>query len=166
MKRFNSIKELKPYYHKETNTYIFDDDVTFNFNLIVDSNIEAYDITAYNIIAHNIDALNINADVINAGDIKALNIDAEDIKAGVINARDIDALNIDAYFIDARNISYFAFCIAYQTFTCESVKGRRHNSSHKCLDGDIVIRKPKQNVTLEVTEEQLNKIKKLLEETK
>ena len=139
MKTFNSIEELKPYYHKGTNTYVFNDDVTFNFNLIVDSNIEAYDIKAGNIDAYN---------------IEAYNIEAYDIKAG----------NIDAWNIEALNISYYALCIAYQTFTCESVKGRRHNSSHICLDGDIVIRKPRKHVTLELTDEQLEKIKELLKE--
>ena len=141
MKRFNSIEELKPYLNEGTNTYVFDDDVTLEFNLDVSS-----DITAYNIDAHNIDALNINAD-----DINAININALDINANAINAK---------------KISYYALCIAYQSFSCENVEGRRHNSIHKCLDGDIVFKKSKQTVTLELTKEQLNDIKKLLEESK
>ena len=156
MKTFNSIEKLKPYYRKETNTYIFNDDVTFNFDLIVDSNIDARNIDAYDIEALNIDAYNIDARNIDAYDIEALNIDAYNI----------EALNIDAYNIEALNISYYAFCIVYQSFTCESVKGRRDNSIHTCLDGDIVIRKPRKHVTLELTDEQIEKIKELLKHKK
>ena len=149
MKTFNSIEELKPYYNEETNTYVFNDDVAFNFSLIIDSNIEAYDIEAHNIEACDIKARNVNA----------RNIDALDIKACDIKSRDIKAWNIAV-----RDISYYAVCIAYQSFVCESVKGRRRNPIHECLDGDVIIKKPKQTITLELTDEQLDKIKKLLEE--
>lgn len=82
---------------KKTNTYRFNDDVQFCFDLCVDSSIDAEDIDAWN-------------------------IDAEDI-----NAEDINALDI----------SYYAVCIAYQTFSCRSVRGKRENAIHACLDGEI-----------------------------
>ena len=58
-KEFNNLEELKPYYDEKTNTYIFKEkgryiDVKFNFNLIVDANIDAHNITADNIDACNI----------------------------------------------------------------------------------------------------------------
>ena len=137
MKEFNSIEELKPYYVEEMNTYVFEEEVKFNFNLIVSSNIVA--------------------EGINALDIKAF-----DIKAWNIKALDIKALDIRALNIEANNIEYYAFCIAYRSLVCESIEGRRHNSIHRCLDNDIVIRKPKQKVTLELTEEQFDKLKQLL----
>ena len=160
---FNSISELKPYYQEETDTYIFLDDVMFNFDLVVDCNIKAVNIKAYDIDVMNIEALNINARDIKAIEITAEDIDALDIKADNINARNIDARNIIAWNIKAWNISYFVFCLACRSFVCGSVYGRRANSIHKCLDGDIVIRKLKQTVTLQVTDEELDKIKKLLE---
>ena len=49
-----------------------------------------------------------------------------------ISAWDINALNIDA-----ANINYYAVCIAYQTFSCMSVRGKRKNAIHACLDGEI-----------------------------
>lgn len=55
-----------------------------------------------------------------------------------INARDIKAVNIDA-----GNISFYAFAIAYHSFKCKSWKGRRDNHIAKCLDGEIEIDKPK-----------------------
>lgn len=49
----------------------------------------------------------------------------------------ISAWNIDAWDINAANINYYAVCIAYQTFSCMSVRGKRKNAIHACLDGEI-----------------------------
>ena len=94
------------------------------------------------------------------------NIKAENIVAGNIDALNIYAKNIIAYDIDARNIdaekiSYYAFCIAYHSFKCKSIEGRRKNSIHKCLDQEIEFIEDKK-VTIELTQEQLDKIKHLI----
>ncbi|MCI9626493.1 MAG: hypothetical protein HFI90_06895 [Clostridia bacterium] len=126
-------EDMEKYYDKETNTYRFVDkngfreDVTIKFNINIDSNIYAWNINAWNINAWNINAGNINAWNINAVDINAWNINAGDITAGDINAGDINA----------DHILYYAVCIAYESFKCKSVKGRRINAVHMCLDGDI-----------------------------
>ena len=124
---FKNLEEMEPYLDKKTDTYRFEDVVQFCFDLRSDSSISAWDINAW-----NIDAANINAGDINAGDINAANINAGDINAGDINAANINALNIDA-----ANINYYAVCIAYQTFSCMSVRGKRKNAIHACLDGEI-----------------------------
>lgn len=54
-----------------------------------------------------------------------------------INAMNINAYDISANNIDALDIKYWAVCIAYHSFKCKSVKGRRENSIHKCLDQEI-----------------------------
>jgi hypothetical protein len=82
---------------------------------------------------------NINALDINAGDINARNINAWDINAGDINAWDINALDIKAGDINAKNINYYAICYAYKNIKCKSIKGRRNNCKHFCLDGEIKI---------------------------
>ena len=144
---FKNLEEMEPYLDKKTDTYRFEDVVQFCFDLRSDSNISAWDINAWNIDAGDINAANINAlnidaaDInawnIDAGDINAWNIDAADINAGDINAGDINAANINALNIDAANINYYAVCIAYQTFSCMSVRGKRKNAIHACLDGEI-----------------------------
>ena len=70
------------------------------------------------------------------------------IKAhGNITACNIDAFDITAFDIDAhgnikaKNIEYYAFCIAYKSLKCESIAGARKNSFHKCLDQEIEITK-------------------------
>ncbi len=94
----------------------------------------------------NIDASIVVSGNIDARDIDAINIDARDIDAGNIDARNIDAGNIDAINIDARdinagNISYYAVAFAYTSFKCSSIKGRRINSRHFCLDKEIEFKK-------------------------
>ena len=119
-KEFNSLQEIEKYYVKEINTYVFKEDdryidlVIFNFDLDVNSNIEAY---------------NINAN----------NIDVYNIKAGDINALDVDSDNICARNIDAYNISYYAVCFAYENIKCKSIKGRRKNHKHFVLDGVLEV---------------------------
>ena len=103
----HNLEEMQKYYDERLNTYIFNDDVEFNINVDVDSDIVGNGITARNIKANNITALN----------IKAWNIGACDINAWDIN--------------------YYAYCIAYYTFKCKSAKSSRDNSVCKCLDGKI-----------------------------
>jgi len=119
-------------------------------------NINAGDIDAWNIDAWNIDALNINAGNIKAWDINARNIDARNVKARNIDAWNIDAWNIDAWDIDAwnidawdtkaldidaRNITYYAFCIAYGNIKCKSATGSREKClPPQCIDGQLIIK--------------------------
>ena len=144
MKTFNSIEELKPYYNANTNTYEFVEngikmDVEFTFDLNIKSHI----------VARNINALCINV---------------LDINVGCINARNINAGNIGAGNINAGNISYYAVCFAYYDICCISIVGRRNNSKHFVLGGEIIFKQEKKSVTLELTDEQLEKIKELLGE--
>ena len=142
---FNSSDELKPYYHKESNTYVFDDDIKFNFNLDVNAHINAYDINARHINAWNINTWNINA--------------------YDINARNINAVDIKAININAKNIIYYAVCFAYNSIICKSIQGRKEKHKHFALDGEIIYKqKEKKQVTLELTDEQLSKIKAILED--
>jgi hypothetical protein len=88
------------------------------------------------------------------------NIHAWNIEAYNIKAYNIKAYNIHAWNIDAHNIKYYAFCITYQSLKCKSFSGTRENSIHKCLDQEIeIIKKGEETVTIELTPEQLDKIK-------
>ena len=124
-KIFNSLDEIQKYYNEESNTYIFKEYgiyinlVVFNFDLNVKSNIYAW-----NIYGRNINALNINA---------------KDIYVCYLNANDIKAHDISAASINARDINYYAICYAYENIKCKSIKGRKHNSKHFVLDGQIYI---------------------------
>ena len=133
------------------------DSIQCDFNIDVEADIKADDITAWNINARDIYAWN----------IKAWNIKANDIIADDINANDIKARDIKANDINAWNISYYAFCIAYNNIKCESIKGRRDNSFHKCLDGELTIKEKLKEVTIkgqdfELNKEEINNLKEQL----
>ena len=146
MKVFNNLEEMKPYYNEETNTYEFIEnnrliDIKIDFDLNIECNINADDITARNINAWDIKAWDIKARGIKARDIKACDINAWNINSGDITACDINALDIKA-----NNISFHAVCFAYKTFVCNTIIGRRENSKHFCLDSEIVIKGDNKNV--------------------
>ena len=125
IKEFNSLKEIKKYYDKKTNTYIFMEDglyiklVSFNFDLKVKANIKAIDINAWN--------------------IKVLDIESRNIESLDIEARNIKAFDIEARDIKASNINYYAVCFAYNNIKCKSIKGRKHNARHFVLDGKLEV---------------------------
>ena len=104
----NKMEDMQKYYDANSNTYVFDDHVTFKCNISVNARINALDINALDI---------------NAWDINAFNIDAKDIKArGDINAH---------------AISYYAVCFAHKNIICTSIKGQKTNAKHFVLDGKI-----------------------------
>ena len=151
MKEFNSLEEMMPYYDKVKNLFYVEDDIKLNFDLTCDWDIYAYNIETYdNIKARDIDARNINAmDIkaknidalnINTDNIDALNIDALNIDAWNINAKDIIADDINANNIEAKEISYHAVCFAYKNIICNRIKGRRENSRHFVLDGELIVK--------------------------
>ena len=128
-----------------------EDDLEITFDRFkIEADIKCHNIYSKD-IPRDITAWDIKAEDINAGDITARNINAwnitaRDIKAGNINAvdlnvRDIKALNITARNINVRNITYHAVCFAYQSFRCTSIKGKRENAKHFCLDKEIEFKK-------------------------
>ena len=156
IKEFKNLKQMKKYYDKKTNTYIFKrgdvyiDLIKIDFDLSIDSNIDACNIDAQDIEALNIDACNIDAYDIEANDIFATDINANDIGANDIDcnhicandiiANDIDAKDISSHSIEANNIEYFAICYAYQDIVCNSIRGYIDNSKHFSLKGKVVIK--------------------------
>ena len=145
VKQFNSLDEIQKYYDEESNTYIFKEDgkyiniVAFNFNLNVESNIDAKDIKAQGIDAVDINASDISAWNIIAGDINAENIDSYNINVWNIKANNIKSGNIEANNIYAHDISYWAVCFAIQNIKCHSIKSRRENAKHFVFDGKLEV---------------------------
>ena len=106
---------------------ILKEDTTFDEDIKVEGNIKGcFDLK----VKGNINAMNINAMNINAMNINAMNINAWNINAGDINAGDINA----------GDIIYYAVCFAYKNIKCTSIKGRRINCKHFCLDGEITFK--------------------------
>jgi hypothetical protein len=120
-----------------------DDDIEIAFDEFkIQADIKCKNIYSIcNLNALEISALDINVSSINAWEIKAKNIKAWDIKVfRNINAKNIEARNINAGNIKAYDINYYAICCAYENICCTSIKGRRQNAKHFCLDGQITIK--------------------------
>ena len=106
MRIYNSQEEVE----KDVVNWVLkvDDDVTFNFDLIMDIDIIAHNINVYNFYVHNIDAHNINSYNIMAIDINANNIDAIDISVtGNVNVNNITAISIYANNINANYLKVY-----------------------------------------------------------
>ena len=155
---FNNLQEIKKYYNRKTNTYIFKengkfiDEIIINFDLNIESNIEAHNVRGTSITAKNIHALNITAWEIKAYDIESRCIDvgviqARDIYTSTIEAMDIYARDINATFgidainIYARDIVYMATCSAYEDFKCNSIKCGHQFPLHYSLYGKLEVTK-------------------------
>ena len=137
----------------------FNESIECNFDICIDADIEAFNITASEIKARNIKAWDIKANEIKAGDITSSDITASDITAGDIKANDITASDITA-----NDINYWSYCIALSSLKCSSIKGGRFNSIHKCLDSPIEIIKKKTEINLQgnkfsLSLEELNNLK-------
>lgn len=130
MKIYSTQAEINADLDEKGNLYI-QDDVDIRCSCAIAGNITAENITAWDIRAKNITAGNVTAGDITVWDITVWGITAWNITAGDITAK----------HITAGDISYYAVCIAYQTFTCHAVKGRRKKSLHACLDREIVFKK-------------------------
>ena len=142
MIEFNNLKEMKPYYNENTNTYEFIEDnhlldIQCKFDIHVDSNILVRNIIARNIKSLNIEAEDIKAWEINAWNINARDIKTEDIKAWEINAWNIEAGDIKAKYINARDIIFFSVCFAYEYLRCKTIEGRINNAKYFCLNREI-----------------------------
>ena len=111
-----------------------DEDVTFKCSFKIEAELKV----AGDIDARNIDAWDITAGGITARDITARDITAWSITAWDIIARDITAWDIIARDINARDILYYAFCCAYNSIKCVSIKAKREKYQEPiCLDGKL-----------------------------
>ena len=57
-----------------------------------------------------------------------------------MKANNIKAGNINAWNVNANDISYYAVCFAYNHIHCNSIEGRRENSKHFVLEGELIVR--------------------------
>jgi len=141
-------------------------DVKFECSISIGASIKvvAGDINAGDIDAWDIDAGDINAWNIDAGDINARDINAWNIDAGDINAWNIDAGDINARDINAGDILYHAFCSAYNSIKCLSIKAKREvHSKLVCLNGSLEIKKPEETENTGKKQELIDKANELKE---
>jgi hypothetical protein len=108
---------------------------------------------------------NINCGDIKCGDVKCWDVNCGDINCWDIKCNDINCWDIKCGDVNCGDINYYAVCCAYGNIKCKSIKSKRTNAKYFCLDGKITIKEDKkEKVTLELTDEQLEKVKKIIGE--
>lgn len=156
-KIFNTLEEMAPFWltqYPASQNYEFIEngkrlDIIINFELAINGNIKAGNITALNISVRNINAGHINASHITAHGIRSGNIHARDITADYIfsgnidadriTAKHLDAQNVHAYAIEAHDIFFHAVCYTYNNIVCKNIRGLREDSKYFSLDGKVII---------------------------
>ena len=119
---------------------ILKENTTFNEDLKVEGSI----IGDYNLtVLGDINCLNIHCNNIDCNNIDCLDIDCFNIDCFNIDCLDIHCNDINCLDINCNDINYYAVCFAYNNIKCKSIKGRRKNSKHFVLDGEIIIKEEK-----------------------
>ncbi len=113
------------------NTYVIADDVTININL------------------------DLKCRDLKCNDLKCRNLKCWDLKCNDLECNDLECNNLkcndlECYNLECSNLSYYAFAIAYSSFRCKTVKARRENGFHKCLDSKIKYIKDEPKETIKI----------------
>ncbi len=88
----------------------------------------------------------------NGGNFNGGNFNGGNFNGWDFNGGDFNGGNFNGGNFNGGKISYYAIFISYNNIECESIEGRRQNSFHKCLDGELII-KEKDDDSVEITVE-------------
>jgi hypothetical protein len=83
---------------------------------------------------------NLNCRNLNCWDFNCRNLNCWNLNCMDLNCKDLDCRDLNCENLNCRNLSYYAVAFAYESFKCKSVKGRRNNSKHFCLDSEVKIK--------------------------
>jgi len=90
--------------------------------------------------------------------LKCWNLDCWNLDCLNLKCKDLKCWDLKCQELKAKNVSYYGVAVAYNSMEVESIKGRRKNSKHFCLDSEIVIKK---KVPKEITKD--GKVYRLVE---
>ena len=87
--------------------------------------------------------ISINASIIcwdlDCGNLECMDLDCKDLNCWDLNCWDLNCRNLNCWDLNCMDLSYSAVAFAYESFKCKSIKGRRNNSKHFCLDSEVII---------------------------
>jgi hypothetical protein len=82
--------------------------------------------------------VNIRASII-CQNLNCWDLNCEDLDCGDLNCQNLNCWDLNCQNLDCGDLDYYAIAVAYYKSKCESVKGRRSNSKHFCLDSEVII---------------------------
>ena len=141
-----NLNELKKHLTKDKDLVV-DEDVRIEFqvpkrelrdvkcrNLFLMKDDERFDFNGRDFTGGDFNGWNFNGRNFTGRDFNGWNFNGVDFNGGDFTGRNFNGGNFTG-----KDISYYAVFIANQSVKCTSIKGRRDNSIHKCLDGKIEI---------------------------
>jgi len=81
------------------------------------------------------ESLKVEGDIICEGGLQ--NLKCWDLKCRNLKCWDLKCGNLECWDLECWDLEYYAVAFAYNSFKCKSVKGKRRNSKHFCLDEEI-----------------------------
>ena len=101
----------------------------------------------------------LNCKNLDCRDLNCWDLNCGDLNCRDLNCWDLNCKNLNCWSLKAKNVSYYGVAFAYHSMEVESIKGRRDNSKHFCLDGEIILKK---KIPKEITKN--GKVYRLVEE--
>ena len=140
-------KELAKYTDENKDLFLKGEDVRIEFS---PSREELRDVYCGNLFMMDDDGekFDFNGRNFNGG-----NFDGRNFNGLNFSGLNFNGENFNGWDFNGRHISYYGWFIAYRDIKCESIKGRRENSFHKCLDGKLIIKDKPENKKVEVRPE-------------
>jgi len=108
----------------ENKVFAVQEDVTIECSITTDAYITCQNLTCMDLNCWNLNGRNLNG---------------QNLTCQNLNCRNLICWDLNCQNLNCRDISFYAVAVAYRTFDCESIKGRRPNSKYLCLDSDVVI---------------------------
>ncbi len=113
------------------NTYVIEDDVTININL-------------------DLKCRDLKCNDLECNDLECNNLKCRNLECNDLECNDLECWDLVCHYLECSNLSYYAFAIAYSSFRCKTVKARRENGFHKCLDSEIEYIKDEPKETIKI----------------
>ena len=145
--------ELKEYLNKDKDL-IVDEDVRIEYqvergelrdvkcrNLYLENDNEFFDFNGRDFDGRDFDGWDFNGRDFDGWDFNGRDFNGLNFNGKDFNGRNFKGWNFIGNSFIGNDIDYYASFIAYEKISCTSIKGRRKNSIHKCLDSEIEIRK-------------------------
>ena len=145
-----------------TENTIIDDDLTVEGNIRCEGG--KWDLKCWDLDCEDLDCEDLKCRDLKCMDLKCMDLDCRDLDCKNLDCWNLKCDNLNCGDLNcgelkARNVSYYGVAFAYSSMEVESIKGRRDNSKHFCLDSKIVIKK---KVPKEITKD--GRVYRLVEE--
>ncbi len=145
-----------------TEDTIINDDLTVEGNIRCEGgnwNLKCFDLECNDLKCFDLECNDLKCFDLECNDLKCCNLECYNLECYNLKCLNLNCENLNCWNLKAKNVSYYAIAFAYYSMEVESIKGRRDNSKHFCLDDEIALKK---KVPKEITKD--GRVYRLVEE--